>query len=282
MSDFGGSIKVSDDYEFAIIGIPFDEKSSFLKGPARAPQAIRNASSSAATNPCTELGADLEKDTVLVDFGDVDVTGSDLEIFSRVEAKIKEVLGKKAKPVVLGGDHSVSYPVIKALSSEFTSLDILHFDAHPDLYDEYDGDPYSHACTFARVLEQGLVESLVQVGIRAATPQQRKRAKEHGVRMVEMKDIQDLPRLKFSNPVYVSFDIDVLDPAFAPGVSHYEPGGLSSRQLLSIVHALDANIVGMDVVEVNPERDASGITAAAAVKIVMEVIGKAIHSRHKD
>lgn len=278
MSDFGGSIKVSDDYEFAIIGIPFDEKSTFLKGPARAPLAIRKASSSAAINACTELGADLKKDTVLVDLGDVRVAGSDLEIFSRVEAKIKEVLDKQAKPVVLGGDHSVSYSVIKALSSEFASLDILHFDAHPDLYDEYNEDPYSHACTFARVLEHGLVDDLVQVGIRAATPQQRKKAEEHGVKMVEMKDIQDMPRLKFSNPVYMSFDIDVLDPAFAPGVSHCEPGGLSTRQLLSIVHALDADIVGMDVVEVNPEKDVSGITAAAAVKIVMEVIGKIIYS----
>lgn len=92
MSDFGGSIKISGDYEFAIIGIPFDEKSTFLKGPARRPLAIRKASSSAAINACTELDADLENDTVLVDLGDVGVAGNDLEIFSRDQAKIKEVL----------------------------------------------------------------------------------------------------------------------------------------------------------------------------------------------
>jgi arginase family enzyme len=125
-------------------------------------------------------------------------------------------------------------------------------------------------------MEDGLVQNLVQVGIRAATGELRAKASKHRIRMIEMKDIGEALSLDFSNPLYVSFDMDVLDPAFAPGVAHHEPGGLSTRQALSILHALDAEIVGLDVVEVNPDRDPSGITAAAAVKIIMEVVGKII------
>jgi len=163
---------------------------------------------------------------------------------------------------------------VKAFARKFKPLDILHFDAHPDLYEEMHGDRYSHACPFARIMEEGLAQNLVQVGIRAATGQQRAKASEHGVRMIEMKDFEDSLSLEFSNPLYVSFDMDALDPAFAPGVSHHEAGGLSTRQAIDILHALDARIVGLDVVEVNPERDASGITAAAAVKIIKEVAGR--------
>lgn len=100
--------------------------------------------------------------------------------------------------------------------------------------------------------------------------------------MIEMKDIHDNLILEFSNPLYVSFDMDALDPAFAPGVSHHEPGGLTTRQVIRILQALEAEIVGLDVVEVNPDRDASGITASAAVKIVREMAGKIVIQRRQD
>jgi arginase len=99
------------------------------------------------------------------------------------------------------------------------------------------------------------------------------------VRMIEMKDIKQEIDLDFSNPLYISFDMDALDPAFAPGVSHHEPGGLSTRQVIDMIHALNAQIVGLDVVELNPDRDNSGITSAAAVKIIMEIIGKTVSRR---
>ena len=207
------------------------------------------------------------------------VSGNFLEVFSQIEKNVLDILEKEAVPVVLGGDHSVSYPVVKAFSRKYNALDILHFDAHPDLYEELYGDRFSHACPFARIMEEGLGQNLVQVGIRAATGQQREKALKHGVRMIEMKDIRENLSLEFSNPLYVSFDMDALDPAFAPGVSHHEAGGLSTRQVLNIIHALNADIVGLDVVEVNPERDVSGITAAAAVKIIKEIIGKIIIQR---
>jgi len=274
MSDFGGALKQSLEFDIALIGIPFDEKSCYLKGAAQGPDAIRAASTGKAINPWTELGVNLEEDVIMVDLGDVDVSGDFQQVFSRIEAKVSSVLEKDAVPVVLGGDHSISYPVVKAFAKKFDSLDILHFDAHPDLYEELYGDRYSHACPFARIMEEGLAQELVQVGIRAATGEQRSRARKHGIRMIEMKNVANDLALEFYNPLYVSFDLDVLDPAFAPGVSNHEPGGLTTRQAIEIIHNVKAKIVGLDVVELNPERDLSNITAAAAVKLIMETVAK--------
>lgn len=285
MSDFGGALKQSQKYDIAIIGIPFDEKSCYLKGAAKGPEAIRAASTGKAINPWTELNVNLEEDVVMRDLGNLEVSRDFLEVFSLIEKKILTILEKGAVPVILGGDHSISYPVVRAFSKKFKALDILHFDAHPDLYEELYGDRLSHACPFARIIEEGLIEELVQVGIRTATGEQRAKALKHGVRMIEMKDIEDIFHLDFSNPLYISFDMDALDPAFAPGVSHHEPGGLTTRQVVDIFHSLKAKIVGMDIVELNPDRDHSGITAAAVVKIIKEIAGKIaiqIKSKNKE
>ncbi len=273
MTDFGGAIQRSRKYNLAIIGVPFDEKSSFLKGAAGGPAAIRAASTGRARNPFTELGVDLEHDTVIVDLGDVDTSGDVDKTFGRIESAVLDILKKKAKPIILGGDHSITYPVLKAMAKRYPALDILHFDAHPDLYEDLYGDRYSHACPFARIMEDGLAKGLVQVGVRAATRDQWAKARRHGVRMIEMKDFKDGLVLSFSRPLYISFDLDSLDPGFAPGVSHHEAGGLSTRQVLDLIHTLKARIVGLDVVELNAARDPSGITAAAAVKIIKEVAG---------
>jgi agmatinase len=281
LTNFGGAVKKRQEYDIAILGVPFDEKSSFLKGPAKGPQSIRAVSTDKAINAWTEPGINLEEDAVVGDLGDVDVSGDFLEVFTRVEEKVLSILKAGVVPVVLGGDHSITYPVVKAFSRHYKHLDALHFDAHPDLYDELYGDRYSHACPFARILEDGLIQNLVQVGIRAATGEHRRKASEYGIRMVEMKDLPDILRLEFKNPLFISFDMDALDPAFAPGVSHHEPGGLSTRQVIQTLHALQAKIVGLDLVEVNPERDREGITAAAAVKIIMEVMGKIVQDRSK-
>jgi arginase len=281
MTDFGGAIKISSTYELAILGVPFDEKSCFLRGAAQGPAAIRTASTGKALNPYTEMGVNLEEDTVMVDLGDVDTSGDIDKTFSRIEAAVLEIVRKKARPIILGGDHSISYPVIKALSRAHKELAILHFDAHPDLYEDLYGDRYSHACPFARIMENGLAKELVQIGVRAATGDQRAQARRYGVRMIEMKDFNPATSLSFSRPLYISFDLDALDPAFAPGVSHHEPGGLSTRQVLDIFHSLKATIVGLDVVELNPSRDPSGITAAAAVKIIKEAAGLMVRARRR-
>lgn len=276
MSDFGGAVKDSRACKLAILGVPFDEKSCFLRGAALGPAAIRAASTGKAMNPCTELGVDLERDTVLADLGDVDTSGDVDKTFQRIEQGVRQILRKKARPIILGGDHSITYPVLRAMAKTYKSLDILHFDAHPDLYEDLYGDRHSHACPFARIMENGLAQGLTQVGVRAATADQRANARRFGSRMVEMKDFRDGLVLEFTRPLYISFDLDALDPAFAPGVSHHEPGGLSTRQALDLIHRLKADIIGLDVVECNPTRDPSGITAAAAVKIIKEVAGRMI------
>jgi agmatinase len=279
MSDFGGAAKpLSEhpDYKIAILGVPFDEKSSFLRGAAQGPAAVRAVSTGKCYCGYTELGVDLEQDTVLVDLGDVDTSGDMDKSFALTEKAVAAILAKGATPIVIGGDHSITYPVLKAFARTFKPLDVLHFDAHPDLYDDLYGDRLSHACPFARILEDGLAASIVQVGVRAITATHRAKALKSGVRMIEMKDIQEPLHLRFANPVYISFDLDALDPAFAPGVSHHEPGGLTTRQALQVIQSLKGRIVGLDVVELNPTRDALAITAAAAFKIIKETAGRIV------
>jgi arginase len=279
MSDFGGAVKPLQDhpdYKIAVLGVPFDEKSSYLRGAAGGPAAIRAASTGKCYCGYTELGVNLEDDTVMVDLGDVDTSGDPDKTFALTTKAVAGILAKGAVPIILGGDHSITYPVLKAYAANFRPLDVLHFDAHPDLYDELYGDRLSHACPMARVLEDGLAANIVQVGVRAVTAGQRSKALKHAVRMIEMREIADPLHLKFSNPVYISFDLDALDPAFAPGVSHHEPGGLTTRQALQAIQALKGRIVGLDIVELNPTRDSSGITAAAAFKIIKETAGRIV------
>jgi len=279
MSDFAGALKSPDehpDYKLAIIGVPFDEKSSFRRGAAGGPAAIRAASTGKCYNPCTELGVDLETDTVLVDLGDVDTSGDVDKTFLRTEQAVARILEKNAAPIILGGDHSITLHAVRAMARRHRDLDVLHFDAHPDLYSDLYGDRLSHACPMMRIMEEGLAKTLVQVGIRAASNDQRANAAKAGVRMIEMKDVREPPALEFRNPLYVSFDLDALDPAFAPGVSHLEPGGLSVRQAVAVIQALKARIVGFDIVELNAARDPSGITAAAAFKLLKELAGRIV------
>jgi agmatinase len=211
---------------------------------------------------------------VVADAGDLPLEGCEPADARRViETGVSRVLASGARPVSLGGDHSVTYPALRAVRPRAPRLTILHVDAHPDLYDDFDGDRYSHACPFARIMEAGLADRLVQVGIRTMTAHQRAQARRFGVEVIEMRSIRGDVRVALDGPLYVSIDIDALDPAFAPGVSHREPGGLSVRQLLSIVQSIDVPIVGADVVELNPRQDASGASAMVAGKIVRELIG---------
>jgi arginase family enzyme len=168
---------------------------------------------------------------------------------------------------------------VKAFAQHHSELSILHFDAHPDLYDEFEGSRVSHACPFARILEERLASRLVQVGIRTMNGHQREQAARFGVEVIEMKSLPAYERLKIQGPVYISFDMDVLDPAFAPGVSHREPGGMSVRQAITHLHAISGTIVGADVVEYNSAQDISDLTATVAAKIVKEILGQMIAAR---
>jgi len=158
-----------------------------------------------------------------------------------------------------------------AIAAHHGPVDILHIDAHPDLYDALLGNRRSHASPFARIMEAGLATRLVQVGIRTLNTHQREQADRFGVEIVPMRgfELAKLPRLV--RPLYISIDLDGLDPAHAPGVSHHEPGGLTTRQLLDLLDRVEAPIVGADVVEYNPDRDINGMTAVVAAKLVKEL-----------
>lgn len=188
------------------------------------------------------------------------------------------LLARGGRPIALGGDHSVTYPVMRALRTKERRLTILHIDAHADLYDNFEGDRFSHACPFARIMEDGLCDRLVQVGIRTLNAQQRDQAARFGVEVINMRAWASGVRPVLSGPVYLSLDLDALDPAFAPGVSHWEPGGLTSRDVVGLIQSLSAPVVGADVVELNPARDPSGVTAMVAAKFVKEIASRMLET----
>ena len=256
-----------------LVGIPFDGQSSYLRGSGEAPPKIREAMRCEAANQWTETGVDLGVSGIYEDAGDL--TFSESLAFARIEKEIGRLL-EGGRPVSLGGDHSITYPIVKAVSRKYSNLTIFHFDAHPDLYDEFDGNRLSHACPFARIMESGLAKRLVQIGIRTINSHQREQARRFGVEVVEMRQLPAYEKLKADGPVYITFDMDVLDPAFAPGISHREPGGMSVREAIAHLHAIEGQIVGADLVEYNPVRDLDGVTATTAAKILKEILGKMI------
>lgn len=244
-----------------LLGLPFDHNSSFLRGPALAPALIREALFRGGSNLYSEDGTDLKK-TLL--------EGTDIRTFAEIEATAAAALAQGQTLLGLGGDHSISRPLIAAHAEIHPNLTVVQFDAHPDLYPDYEGNLDSHACPFARLLEEGAISQLIQVGIRTQNPVQQEMAERFGVVQIEMRDLVEPITWEIDGPLYISLDLDVLDPAFAPGVSHHEPGGLSSRQLLRLLASLPMP-VGADLVEFNPLRDPCGITAAVAAKLCKEL-----------
>ncbi len=256
-----------------VLGVPNDDGSSFLRGTAGAPPRIRKALHSPSSNLATESGLDLGAEARFRDVGDLPVGVP----YDRIEPQVAELLDEGDRVLSLGGDHAVTYSIVRAFGPRFEKLNLLLLDAHPDLYDQLDGDRLSHACPFARIMEEGLVARLVQVGIRTLNPHQREQAERFGVEIHEMRDWPP-PAFDFEGPLYLSLDLDVLDPAFAPGVSHHEPGGLSVREVISLIQGLRVPVVGADVVEYNPTRDPSGVTAMVAAKLLKEIADRMLES----
>lgn len=277
----------------ALLDLPFDANSSYLRGAAQAPALIREALYSDSSNRWTENGTDLGGDGM---FATVDTLALGAfpaqEAFARLTDQVAILLDQGFSPIALGGDHSVTYPVVRAFAKHYPRLNILHFDAHPDLYDEFEGNRLSHACPFARIMEEKLAARLVQVGIRTMNGHQREQAERFGVEVIEVRALRDDLALKFDGPLYISFDMDALDPAFAPAVSHHEPGGLSTRQAIALIQDVQApQIVGADIVEYNPAREPQefrvslgkvyppeaarpSITAMAAAKLLKEIAAR--------
>lgn len=260
----------------SVLGIPLDNNSSFMRGPALAPTAIREAFHSASANYFTEFGTDLSNHNGWKDFGDMDFDNGDQH--GTIVRTVAKHLAAVPQMFLLGGDHSITYPVIKGFASRYNDLTIVHVDAHPDLYQDFDNNPHSHASPFARIMESGLCKRLIQVGIRTFNTHNREQAKKYGVEVIEMKDWNDSMSLKIDGPAYLSFDLDAIDPGFAPGLSHHEPGGFTTRQAISLIQKLEPKFVGADLVELNPNRDINGITSMLAAKLFKEMLDLLLRS----
>ncbi len=255
----------------ALLGLPTDQHSSFLRGAARGPAAIRAALHSPHSHLTASNG--VEVGGVLHDLGDAPLLEDSGDLARMVEA-VRAAFAE-GPAIVLGGDHAITYPVLAGIAAaEIAPPRIVHIDAHPDLYDDFEGDPLSHASPFARILEQGLAGSLTQLGIRTVNAHLRDQIARFGVRAFAPDEhaagLAALP----AGPTYISIDLDGLDPAFAPGVSHHEPGGLTTREVLEVIWKTPGPVIGGDVVELNPDRDIHGMTATLAAKLVKELAAR--------
>jgi agmatinase len=239
-----------------------------------APGHIREALESPSSNLCAENGLDLGGHHGWEDAGDLEI--GEGSIVQSVENEIAKILDSGRRVIALGGDHAITHPIVRAVARRHPGLTILHLDAHADLYDEFEGNRESHACPFARIMEEALADRLVQIGIRTMNPHQQEQTRRFGVEVHGARTIPTVESLQLTDPLYLSVDLDVLDPAFAPGLAHPEPGGLTTRDVLTIIQDLPYPLVGADLVELNPRRDINDLTAIAAAKILKEILAKMI------
>jgi len=275
-----------DRADVAIVGVPFDTGVSYRPGARFGPIAVRQASRLLrGYHP----GLDVMPFTTqqVVDAGDIACTPFDIaEAISQIEAGAKDLLRFATKIVTIGGDHTIALPLMRALHEVHGPMALLHFDAHLDTWDAYFGAAYTHGTPFRRAWEEGLLleATSMHVGTRGPifTPQDLVDDAGFGFKIISSMELAEtgvatsIERIKErvgESPLYVSIDIDVLDPAFAPGTGTPEAGGLTSRELLQILRGLrDTNIVGADVVEVAPAYDHAELTAIAASHVTYEFV----------
>ncbi|MCI0350249.1 MAG: arginase family protein, partial [Acidobacteriales bacterium] len=269
---FATGASVARDTRLVFAGLACDRQSSFSRGCARGPTHIRNSYISDCYNSTTESGVDLAGR--VADLGDLGGAASWKKTAARYESRARSIFAEGKLPFFAGGDHAVSIPVARALAALGRPVHVVQLDAHPDLYPEYENDRESHACVAARLLEMEHIASVTQMGIRTMNAIQESTARRYGerLRIVPAREIENeipAPALISGDAlVYLTLDLDVFDPGFAPGVSHPVPGGLSPRVVLDFLQRIAWNLVGMDVVELNPRFDQHGLTAVLAGRLL--------------
>lgn len=260
-----------------LIGIPFDANSSYKTGAAQGPKHIRLMDTEGSANRFCEQGIAIVDGENFKDCGDIIFSSEDpVSAYLNIKESVGEAIKGDHKLISLGGDHSIAFPIIEAHAAKYHGLHVLQFDAHADLYDDFEGNPYSHASPFARLMERNILNSLTQVGIRTFNTHQKEQAERFKINVIEMKYFNIDVINTLEAPLYISLDLDALDPAFAPGVSHHEPGGLTSRQIIEMIQKIEVPIVGADIVELNPTRDINNMTAMVAYKLFKELASKMI------
>jgi agmatinase len=275
--DCGGSFMASGtDYgqsRQVILGAPMDFTVSFRPGSRSGPQAIR-AASPGLEEYSLYSGRDL-RDTSFFDAGDLALPfGNPDRSLAMIEDALTQILSDNKFPLLLGGEHLVSLAALRAAAKKYPNLAVIHFDAHADLRTDYMGEPHSHASVMYHAYTSLGVE-LFQFGIRSATREEETFAKKHThfYPFHVLEPLQKVVAQLAGRPVYFSLDIDVVDPAYAPGTGTPEPGGITSAELLQSLRVMGGlQMVGMDLVEVSPVYDTAGITAMLAAKVVREII----------
>jgi len=276
-----------DGVDALVYGIPFDTATSYRTGPRFGPEAIRSASALIRPyNPA--LGVNVVDALSLVDYGDVPVSPGDTErTYAQVEQALAPVVEAGIFPVALGGDHSITLAELRALARRHGPLALVQLDSHGDTWEQYFGQRFFHGTTFKRAVEEGLLDASasVQAGMRGSLygAEDIEAAKEMGFTVLTTDELRDLGPAAYGKlvlqkvgrrPVFVSFDIDFLDPAFAPGTGTPEVGGFSTAEALAFLRALRGiRLAGCDVVEVSPPYDGPGMqTALAAANVVYDLL----------
>ena len=278
------------DYDLAILGVPFDGGTSYRPGARFGPLGVRQAARALRPGYHVELGVAPLEEVQIVDAGDVAVTPYDIaEACTQIQDRVSEIIGSdgRRKVVSIGGDHTIALPNLRALHAVHGPIALVHFDAHLDTWDTYFGAPVTHGTIFRRAFEEGLLveDHSIHIGIRGPIYDRMDLNDDArmGFRIIRAGDLDvmgieaaiDVIRRRVGDaPVYLSVDIDVLDPAFAPGTGTPESGGLTARELLRMLRALTGiDIVGADVVEVAPAYDHAEITCLAAATVVYDLLG---------
>lgn len=261
-----------EEAQVVLFGAPFDGTTSFRPGTRFAPTSVRPDSYGLETySPYLDL--DLE-DYAFHDAGDIDIPfGNTVRTLDLIEETAVSILASNKKPLMVGGEHLVTLPVIKALAPKYPDLCILHFDAHTDLREDYLGEPLSHACVIRRSWELLGDGRIYQFGIRSGLKSEFEWAKSHTtLQRFNMSGLKEVIASLKGRPVYLTIDLDILDPSVFPGTGTPEPGGITMKELLdALILMKELPLVGADVVELSPHYDASGISTAAACKVIREV-----------
>jgi agmatinase len=259
--------------DIVVLGIPFDGTVSYRPGTRFGPQMIRNEIDGLETySPYLEK--DLT-DSLVCDLGDLPLPfGNTVKVMALIEQEIGSLLQDGKKTLAVGGEHLVAYPVIKAYAEQYPTLNVIHFDAHADLRDDYLGERLSHATVMRRVVECIDGKKLWQFGIRSGTKEEFEYAKTHtNLYKFLLDDIGEAVEAIGNEPVYLSIDLDVLDPSIFSGTGTPEPGGVSFAELMGAIKTMmGLNVVGADIVELSPHYDQSNVSTLVACKVLREIL----------
>ncbi len=263
-----------EESKAVLFGAPFDGTTSFKPGTRFAPSAMRE-DSWGLESYSPYLDKDLE-DLKLFDYGNLELPfGDKKKTLRMIQEHVQEIIDAGKTPIMIGGEHLVSLAPVKALSKKYDDLNIIHFDAHTDLREEYLGESLSHATVLRRIYDQVGDGKLNQFCIRSGLKEEFEWAKKHShLEKFTYNTLESCVRRLKNKPVYITIDLDVLDPSVFPGTGTPEPGGIDFHQMMEIIGHLSKleNVVGMDVVELSPKFDASGVSTAVACKTLRELV----------